>query len=515
MASPQGSNQLQKKYRDQWAGGTNYYAGIRQVKDNESPLSTNVDFQGTGSVGNRQGYTEIGTVTNARTQIFGMNEFHTNTTNNLIKFASDGSTIQLGYSLGGAWTFDSSFSFTDQINIDSVQANSLLYSFNGVNIMKQWDGVSWTSTTNGKILKYGAYYNNRIWGVDPANQDTLYWSKSSTADFTSTGSGNIQIFPGSGAVITAIHTFQNSLYAFLNGPIKGIFRLDPDPAVANNFTLTMITNTIGCVSHRSVAQVENDMYFASDDGIYTLGAVAYFTNIRTTNKSLRMQPIFDALSGTSKQKLVGKYFNFKYHLFYPLFGGNNDSVLVYDIRYQGMQDWRNIGAQDASTFTDATKKTTFYFGSPITGKIFKLYSGSTDNGSLITSYWTSKSYDESLSDTEKLYFDTTFIFAGVNGAITLSVVFNDSQITTTKTLTQQNPQGGFGFSAFGRDRFGGNKNKILVVQISTQPQRIKVKGQKFAIQYTISSTGSWSLNMITQTFQVFSHYKFPSNLKVN
>lgn len=515
MATAAGSTQLQKKFRSDFGGGTNYYAGIRQVADSESPLAMNTDFTGTGSVGNRQGYSQIGTVTSSRTQTWGMNEYHTASLNYLVKFASNGSNIQIGYSTGGTWTFDSSFSFTDQLNLDSIQANGLLYSFNGTDIMKSWDGSTWTTVSNGKILKYGAYYNNRLWGVDPSSPDKFWWSVSGSADFSSSGSGSLQVFPGSGAQITALHVFQNSLYVWLNGAIKGIFKVDPDPAVANNFTITLVTNTIGCVSHRSVAQIENDLYFASDDGIYTLGAVAYFTNIRTTNKSLRMQTVFDSMSGTSKQRLVGKYFNFKYHLFYPLYGGQNDSCLVYDIRYQALQDWRNIAAQDASTFTDSTKTTRLYFGHPTTGKIYQLYSGTTDDGTPIASYWSSKSFDEGYADTEKLYFDSTFIFDQLNGSVSINVVFNDFQVSVTKNLSQQNPQGGFGFSRFGRTAFGGNKNTITVTQTVLQPERIRAKGQKFAIQYVISSSNSWSLNMITQTFQVFSHYKFPSNLKIN
>lgn len=514
MASPNGSTSLQKEFRNDFAGGTNYYAGIRSVSDNESPYSVNVDFKGTGSVGNRLGYTQIGTVTSSRSQIWGMSEYHTSALDYLIKFASNGSNIAIGYSTGTTWTFDTSTTFTDQKNLDSVEANSLLYSFNGVDAMSQWNGSAWAATTNGKILKYGAYYNNRLWGVDPSALDTLWFSVTSTADFSSAGSGSITIFPGSGAKITALHVFQDNLYVWLNGSLKGIFKIAP-ASVANTFTVTMITNTIGCVSHRSVTQVENDVYFASDDGIYTLGAVANYVNIRTTNKSLRMQPVFDALSGPSKQKLVGKYFNFKYHLFYPLFGGQNDSCLVYDIRYQGMQDWRNMAAQDATTYTDANNTTRFYFGTPSTGAVYQMYSGSRDDGIVISSYWTSKSFDQKLSDTEKLYFDSTFTFGDINGTTTLQVVFNDSQVSITKSLTQQNPQGGFGFSKLGRARFGGNANLVSVVQIASQPERLHAKGKKFAIQYVISSTGSWSINQITQTYQVLPHYAFPSANKLN
>lgn len=514
MSKPTANSGLQKKFRANWGGGTDYFSGIRAVADNASPSAVDCDFTGSNGVGSRSGYTQVGTVTSSRTQVWGMSEYHTSSLDYLIKFASNGTNIALGYGTGGAWTFDTSKTFTDQLNLDVVEANSLLYSFNGIDVMNQWNGSSWTSTTNGKVLKYGAYYNSRVWGIDPSALDTLWFSVTSTADFSSAGSGSITIFPGSGATITGMSVFQDNLYVFLNGSMKGIFKIAPATS-ANTFTVTMITNTIGCVSHRSICQVENDLYFVSDDGIYTLGAVAYFTNIRTTNRSARMQPVFDGLSGASKQKLVGKYFKFKYHLFYPLFGGQNDSCLVYDIRYQALQDWRNIPGQSATTYTNSSKQTTFYFGHPTTGAVYQMYSGFTNDGNAISSSWSSKSFDEGIADTEKLYFDTTFIFGSVNGTVNLSVVFNDSQISVSKALTQQNPQGGFGFSTFGLAAFGANKNTLSITQVSTQPERLHAKGKKFAIQYTIASTGQWSLNTITQTFQPLTHYAFPSNLKLN
>lgn len=514
MANRASASQLQKKFRADWGGGTDYFSGIRQVADNASPLATNCDFKGPGNVGNRQGYTQIGTVTSSRTAIYGMAEYHTSSLDYAVKAASDGSGIQIGFSTGSAWTFDSSFTFTDAINLDLVEANSLLYSFNGVDVMKSWNGSTLSSVSNGKILKYGAYYNSRVWGVDPTALDTIWFSVTSSADFSSAGSGSITIFPGSGAQITALSVFQDNLYVWLNGSMKGIFKIAP-ASTANTFTVTMITNTIGCVSHRSVTQVENDVYFVADDGIYTLGAVVNFVNIRTTNRSSRMQPIFDSLSGPSKQKIVGKYFNFKYHMFYSLFGGSNDSCLVYDIRYQAMQDWRNVAGQAATTYTDSSKKNHLYFGSPTTGKVFELYSGATDDGTVISSNWYSKSFDEGISDTEKIYFDSTFTFTQISGTLNISIIFNDSVVTVSKMLTQSNPQGGFGFSKFGRSRFGGNANKVSVTQISSQPERIHAKGKKFSIQYNIFTTGQWSLNSITQTYTVLPHYAFPSNLKVN
>lgn len=522
---------LTKRIYDNFAGGVNRYLGVRQVKDNESPLATNCDFKGRSGVGNRQGYTETGSVTDSRTEIWGMAEYHTSTLDQLIKFASNGSNVALYHSTGGDWTAVTGTTFNDNVRMDVVQAvasstspytgeDGTLFSFNGVNTMVKYNGTSWSSHTGAATLLYGAYFDRRLWGVDPTYKDTLKFSTQTpdgtkTLDFvtngTSSNPGTVTFEPGSGVEIVGIKVWKNALYVWTHSKIYSIV----PASSANTFTVTLVTAAVGCVSHRSIAVVENDVFFAAKDGVYSLGEVANYASVRATNKSLRVQDVFDALTGAHHEQLVGRYFNYKYHLFYPQYGGTNDSCLVYDIRYQAWQDWTNIAAADATTYDGADGDIGFYFGEPDTGEVHQLYSGTTDNGTAITSTWYSKSFDEGLPDTVKLYFDHTAIFGDLGGSVTFTVVFNDSEVSSTATLSQSRPQGGIGRGAFGRYAFGKAANSITVTQTINQPQRLRAKGQKFAVQYRIVSTGAWRLDTITNTFIPFNHYKFPSANKLN
>lgn len=525
------AGQLTKDIRNNFAGGVNLYLGPRQIKDNESPNATNCDFKGKGGVGSRAGYSEVGSVADSRTAIYGMAEYHTASLAQLIKFASNGSNVALYHSQdGGVWTAVTGTTFTDGINVDVVQAEGwdgttrgsggTLFSFNGTDQMVKYNGTSWSSHTGATKGYYGAYYDNRLWCVDETYSDTLNFSTKTpdatkVLDFSTNGTssnpGTVTILPGSGAVITGLKVFKNKLYIFL---ANAIYRLYPASA-SNTFTVELVTNSVGCVAHRTIVQVGEDLFFAGDNGIYSLGDVGTYTDVRTANKSARVQRLFDALTGGLKAKLSAEYYNFKYHLFYSLYGSQNDSCLVYDIRYQAWQDWRNMAANSATVYTDTTKTKNLYFGSPTTGKVFKMYDTVSDNGTAITSQWYSKSFDEDEPDTVKLFLDSTFIFAALNGATTVSVIFDDSEISSTSTLTQQNPQGGFGRDAFGVMPFGDTTNTVSVTQIINTPQRMRAKGQKFAVQYRIVSTGQWQLDAITQTLIPFSHYKFPAENKIN
>lgn len=505
--------------RKDFSGGCNYFYGSRQIDDNESPDAVNCDFKGKTGVGNRAGYTQFGSPSTYSAGR-GLSEFHTASIDQAIKFVSNGSNVILSYNDGTGWTDVVGTTFTVK-NMDAVQGGSKLYTGNGTEVMREWNGTTWADTSDGTKGYYPTYYNSRIWVRDETNEDMINFSGQYTYDYTISnnylgdftdahGGGWIRFKAGSGSKVTGMVSFKSYLYVFLS---DSIYRVSPATA-ADTFTVELVTSSIGCVSHRSIKQVEEDIYFASDDGVYSLGDVANYTSIRTTNKSAKVQRVFNDMPASYKANLVGAYHNFKYYLFYQRGLTENDSVLVYDIRYKAWQDWRNISANDAKVITLDDEKRLFFI-EPSTAKVQELGVGSTDDGASINSYWTSKSYDEKIPDTQKFYFDTSFMFGTLNGTVDVSVIFDDYEVAESQTLTQNKPQGGFGRDAFGRTALGDATNTVTVVQVYNYPQRLKAKGKKYAIQYKVSSSDDWRLDSISQYLSVFDHFKILPRLKLN
>jgi len=519
-----GAGKLQKQFRSNFAGGWNSYLGVRQIKDSESPDMSNCDFKGAEGIGNRQGYAQISTVGSYASGVKGIGELHTASYHQALAFVSNASNVIVKHSTdGGAWTQVTGTTFTN-INMDGCQASGNFYVGNGTDAMKHWDGSAWNTTTNGTIGYYPTYYNQRLWVQDETNLDRLNFSGqyseqlltggslvNKLADFSDATSGWISFRFGSGTEITGLRVFKDALYVFLR---DAIYKIVPATA-ANTFTITLITNAVGCVSHRSIDQLEEDLYFAADDGVYALGEVVDYISIRTTNKSAKIQGVFTNLTATNKAKLVGRYFNFKYHLFYSQFGTNNDSVVAYDIRYGGWLDWRNMAANAAQVYIDSTNAQYLYFGHPTSSAVYKLYSGTTDDGTTISSYFNTKSFDEDMPDVLKVYFDHTFVFGLVEGTITVTVIFDDNQTAGSSSISQTRPQGGLGRDALGVKVLGGATNTITTINSARGvPRRMSVSDKKFAVQYKISSSGDWRLDTITTTFKPLSHYAFPSTHKM-
>jgi hypothetical protein len=139
-----------------------------------------------------------------------------------------------------------------------------------------------------------------------------------------------------------------------------------------------------------------------------------------------------------------------------------------------------------------------------------MYSGSTDNGTTISTIFYTKSYDEDEPDVTKIYFDHTFIFGEMNGMVNISVVFDDSLTTSTKSLNQTRPQGGFGRDAYGVKSYGDATNTVSVTNYVGIPLRMTVSEPRFAVQYKITSSGSWRLDGITTTYKPLPHAAFPA-----
>lgn len=518
-------NKFTSLQRKDFSGGVNYYYGSRQINDNESPDAVNCDFKGKTGVGNRGGYTQLGAVS-AYNLGMGLSEFHTSTIDQLIKFVSDGANCILSYSTGGTWTDVTGTTFTS-MNMDVCQGGGKLYTGNGTEVMKEWDGANWGTTSNGTKGYYPTFYNSRIWVKDEQNADMLnfsgqYWSGAAgqgesggatankIGDFTTANNGGwIQFKPGSGAIITGLIPFKQYLYVLLS---DSVYRIAPT-STANTFTVELVTNSVGCVSHRSISQVEEDIYFAAQDGIYSLGDVANYAAVRTTNKSGKVQRVFDGLSATQKNSLCASYYKFKYYLFYTLSGSTNNACMVYDIRYKSWQDWRNMNGVATKKVHLANNERMFFIEP--TAKVQEMGLGTTDDGTAISSYWYSKSYTENFPDVLKFYFDSTFILGALNGTVNFLVIFDDTITSASATLSQNKPQGGYGRDAYGIKSYGDATNTTTVTQVINKPHRMKVKGKKFSIQYKLASSGDWRLDNISQYVSIFDHFVFTTGNKLN
>ena len=155
---------------------------------------------------------------------------------------------------------------------------------------KVWDGQNTSTNLVAATAASGTYPNgwivrahrNRLWVAgSSSNPDRIYYSGFTAgapdhrAWNTASSAGYIDLFPGDGDPegITAIfpEINQGGLYVAKRTKIYFINTSSSDDA---NWTIALVSNGIGCVSHNSAVAVDQtDVIFASDRGIHSLGQV--------------------------------------------------------------------------------------------------------------------------------------------------------------------------------------------------------------------------------------------------
>jgi hypothetical protein len=210
-----------------------------------------------------------------------------------------------------------------------------MYGMNGVDTPQQWAGsgsaAAWTATSgtlqNGK---YMVLAGNRIWVAGVA----AYPSRVFFSDLIPANNGPVT-WPAANVSIFD----END-----GSPITGLGHVGPYIMVAKSGKLYLITDfntgdarrlsdNVGVVSHRSIAEAPEGTYFLAE----TRGV--YLTNgSKITPISDNIKPTLDAIPATVKATAAGIYFDGHYYLSVNTLGtiGSNDTTLDFD---SALQSW--------------------------------------------------------------------------------------------------------------------------------------------------------------------------------
>lgn len=262
-------------------GGLNTTAGPMSLKDNESPDLQNVDFNKFGSIVMRNGYAALNTsaITNTPNSD-GMKWFEFDsagtTTRKLVNIA-DGKLYKMD-DLDGTWD--------DETNGLTITADNLcdfevfldtLYVVNGQDTPFEWDGTASSATTSTLPSgvtkpKYVASFNNYLFYANVVvssvvNSSRIYWSDlKDTSTWRSTSF--IDIAKDDGQTITGLKVLADRLIIFKERSIYSLFFTgEADiPFILPGGGKT--NSDAGCVSFRTIQEVENGLVFLSSDGFY-------------------------------------------------------------------------------------------------------------------------------------------------------------------------------------------------------------------------------------------------------
>ena len=222
----------------------------------------------------------------------------------------------------------------DERFITSVDSSTLRYDYQGTPDPSLLVFPQAADTTAGPIGKYIISHKDKLvlgniqgfpsriaWSGGGSNVDKFNWRY---------GGGYIDIDKDAGDEVKGLIEFQDSIVVFKERSIWQVTLAASGDIVVP--TVKMIMRGIGAVSHRTIRYVENDVFFLSRKGVYTLGNEPNFLNVLRTNEvSARIRPVFQTLTAAQLEQACAVYQDNKYRLAYPSTSANkNSKEIIYD-----------------------------------------------------------------------------------------------------------------------------------------------------------------------------------------
>lgn len=222
----------------------------------------------------------------------------------------------------------------DERLITTLDASTLRYEYVGVPEPSMLVFPAAANTTAGPISKYVIAHKDKLvmgnlngypsritWSGGGVNVDKFNWRY---------GGGYIDIDKDAGDHVTGLIEFQDTIIVFKERSVWQVTLATSGSLVIP--TVKMLVRGVGAISHRTIKHVENDVFFLSRKGVFTLGNEPNYLNVLRTNElSARVRPIFSTLTTNQLEQACAVYQDNKYRLAYPSAGSTkNNKEIIYD-----------------------------------------------------------------------------------------------------------------------------------------------------------------------------------------
>lgn len=329
------------------------------------------------------------------------------------------------------------------------------------------------------------------------NVDKFHWAR---------GGGYFDISKDDGEEITGIAEANDSSGRILIFKERSIYQV----TLTYNSTLGIVEPTIqkisgalGCVSHKTIKPVENDLFFLGRraGGGISLNSIGYEPNftsaLRTREISARIRPEMETISMARVDDLFCDYFAQKYWIWYPV-GTLSMKCMAYDrerLAFLGPETFPNNPAC-ATIFYDAGKIEHFLYGGDdgVVREISSAYQ--TDSGANIDWVYESKKEQVDNPLALKNLKRVLFHLKNVRGSVNVEVIVEGKNGTTNvaDTFEIESTQSLAGWGSFIFRSKGFGRKTQASMSTSNLTDIIKyINTNKNAIRaYTIRITGSGS-----------------------
>jgi len=357
------------------------------------------------------------------------------------------------------------------------------------------------NSTSGPTGRYIALYKDSLFVFgDLENPSRLYYSGGGDRinDFSvSNGGGFIDIAKNDGQSGTGLIVFKNTLIAFKEDSIYQFeFTTSGLPQS------TQVNAAVGCIAPRSIVAVENDVFFASRRGVFTIGNEPGFAFdvLRTNELSSRVRSIFQSIESSYVANIAAVYTtkantNLVVFAYTPSGSTSNSEAIVYDRERLAWYKWTNIKANCWVNYTDSLGVTKTIYGDDSSGYCKEILSGTDDFGSAIQGKFKLKAeeFDEGLDRYKKLK-DISVVLRKPTGSVTMSIIKDGTETSTTMNVSTVAPAINFGHYIFTdftfSDSFGTGAVTSSDDNVLRTKRNLNLQGRSFMLSFTNGTSGS-------------------------
>lgn len=270
--------------------------------------------------------------------------------------------------------------------------------------------------------------------------------------------------------LVKVHKFQDVMFVFKD---RSIWQFEFTADVAIGIRVKNITTATGCVARKTVQTVENDVFFLSERGVFTIGNEPNFLNqIRTNELSARVRPRITAMNKGNLSNACAGYFDAKYWVFYSEGGANsNDNGIMFDREKGGWTYHDNVPFGHAKKFYgDGVIK--YLVGDDTDGKIYDFSENyGSDDGSVIEWLFALRAEDFKKETIYKTSKDFQLKLSGVSGQIQASIITDGVETVKSTSIAAILSDAGMGVDLMGVDLMGVGDDSSVDVTTSSMIRR--------------------------------------------
>jgi hypothetical protein len=415
-----------------YSGGMNNTDEPDNLTEMESVLIQNAYIRERGKIEKRSGITLLGNDTGS-TKITGLASWQENDGTKW-QLRTTGTNLQYLNTTSDTWD-NLDTGFTTGLDTEFLKAKNKIYILNGTDTIHSWDGAS--VTTNSCLTdlgsgiptgKYAVFWKNYMFVTGEAKLGStiygtrVYFSNLADPDTFTTNTDYFDVNLNDGQKITALGVIDKYL---IIGKEKSIYIMSGDsPAdwkissTVNN--ISMIENSVGIASHRSMVQVGNDVWFMGTD--YRVRSLV--RNVEGTTPfsgivSGKIEGTMGNINKTQVSKVASTLFNGRVYVSFANATSNyNNKVAVADTSIL-LEDPRNPHPWVEYTgwhpscwdvYAPSTTPQLYYGEADADSKCYQAETGTDDNSVAIDFDYKSPIIDQKMPDQRK-----TFRFIIVSG----------------------------------------------------------------------------------------------------